>query len=362
MPTDLIRDGHGYPCVQWSASNITTFVLNAAGLKVAAGPYDAHKAGVIDRIAFNIAALAGNALADFKFETIAVNAPSGSLFGGSAAQSVDFGSLGGTNGKEVTLATPATVLGAEKFFAVIDCTSGAPAVDTVTINNSVQAGFSLHNRPFAYTHNGAAYSAVTAAPMVVPRYSDGEYCRGGIAFDTYTITNTFASNTAGGAGGDERGMGWTAEAAADLAEFVSLMRCSGTSSDFELCAYTNDNATATSDGKVTITAAEFRNTAQFALLTMKLAAVAAEVAGTVSRVTLRPTSTNSVRIMEMAFLNEDQRKAIFGPLFYTYRTDLGAWTNDLNKGCSIMGVRSAITIPTAGGGGGGPSHLRTRPW
>lgn len=329
-----------------SGYSLSTYALSGSTLKVA-GIFQAHKTGTIDRIGFYVIKTGTSPTYDFRLESLSSVRPSGSL---AAANTNLTNAPSATGWAEVTLTSSYSVTAGECLAVVCGYSSG-------TINGSnycdvgrYHNGFGTSSMPMSLYYNGASWNADVQPCVCSARYSTGEYIPMTCPMTAVTYDD-FASNSTP----DEVGVMFTAPAAIDLCGLRVFCQLYNSGGHFAASLYAGSSSTTNLlSGDVTATySTDILNEGDRYSYTFSWAPVTL-TEGTDYYLSLKPTSTNTGRVMYHTWANADAATAALGyPVTGISTTDAArGWTTSATKIHDIVPLVSSWPAAAAGSSGG----------
>lgn len=334
-------------------SGATNFTLDSAGASedAVALCFTAPKTGSIDAVGFRINSVVGTgSVVKVSVQGQSAGAPDGTPISTEMTVSgVGSAPYTAASFNWVTLTpTPASVTGGSEYAAVIRLTTASTSVTITTGLDGVVSG-ALAGSPSVRTQTNLTGWAATddSMPAIAVRYSDGDIIYGTIPYVSSLSSNTFASDTTAGSGGDERGVYWTTEAAVTVLGAEIAFRADNANSTWDVCCYVDNGAASFSRSFV---ANDLRAINSMGRLAVHFDTPVSVPAGSKCRITVKPTTaaaTGTVRVIEWTFPDSDSREAVVGRLARCDRADAGAWNDSTTQFIQITPVLAEIT--TGGG-------------
>lgn len=343
---------------QWPiGATATTVVLDASGDK-AGGIFVADKALAITHIAAFASAVAGTVPAyDHRLESVSNGVPSGSLIAANTN--------GSNTPSAATLALVALTASYTPSIGELVATSVVSASATAGNNATFNHRMNILSMPASmasYFHqamqdlSAGSWSEVATLPMIVPVYTDGTFMF--LAVPQCTQSNVDPTNATTP---DEIGLYWTQVGNKRSWGAGVYIRLITASSDFKLKLYAVANGdSAAPVAETSISYATYnRGTTKQGILpiawstTGGFPATYDLVDGADYRLSIVPTSTNSLRLTKEAFGSANQRAAMSHP-YYTTRTrtadgDAGTWTDDTSS--TVLGFAPLVDQSNVAAGG-----------
>lgn len=298
----------------------------------------APKTGTISKIGFYVTAVTGSPPSyQAVLNTIdASGKPSGSLYGGSAAETVAISATGWT---WITLSTPGSATAGDPVAAVLKPTGTAPSAA-----NCITASYgSIGVHGYGSMRFTTAWGSSTGSGIMAIQYNGGDVF--GLALTTDAIAASFANDDTP----DEIGAKFIAPFDATLHRatiYAYPVNFDGTAA---IVLYDGaDNTLAT----WTITDADHAKWTGG--VTLQAAAGIGLTGGATYRITIKPSSTTNVALFRYKF--ESAAAKLFAPwagsFSATERTDGGAWTDTANDMIECA-LELSVDFAELGDGGGG---------
>lgn len=341
------------PMQVWSTStSISAKTVDAANDGLAFCFAEPRGGVAIDTIHFPaIAVLNGSPTALAQLESVSSGAPSGTIIaaGASRDQAVTGGAL-----NSFDLTTPYTPSNDDEIAVVV---KGGATIGSGTNDFTIPEGAASGNvRQESFLElTGGTYTKVNRVCPIFIEYNDGMILPV-VPFPATSITYTaFNLNTASE---DEKGVVWTPATTMDICGAVFSFETTSATADYEVCLYTGAAASATERRAVLVPGDHMRSTFDVGWLSVSWAPYTVTSSDTV-RLTLKPTTTGSVRAVDFVFPSSAARAYACGPLQKTHRADLGTFTDTATNYIPISPVISDITPPAGGGSQGISQGLHT---
>lgn len=313
--------------LEYQTSSYNNLVIDASGERVAF-VFRVPKTGNITHIGFRISTVTTSQSLDIALETLTAGDPSGTNYGGSTpgTQAV----VASNTWYEVALGTQASATIGDDIAVVIDFTS--------TIGNLQVTGGLAISSLFPYTdHFTASWARGSVIPNFAIKYDDGSYPLVNAVPSSAITSTTFGSGTAV----DERANRFSVPYETECWGITAMVGCSNSSSNFELRLYSGTTVVASE----AFSAANISGTGAVRRIWAKFATGVAINANTVYRVSLIPTSTNSVIITQLDFASNAILEAMpYGTGFYlSTRADAGAWSDTNTSRLNIYPIFSKFS-------------------
>ena len=340
------------PMFDWpGTTSLSAQLLDAAGEKFAM-VVTVPKSGDIDTVRFTTGTVTTWEDLEVRLETVGGDGlPTGTLYGGSAAATVTGVNTDDNVEKVATLPTPATAVRGDRIAVVIQFSS---AIGNLNLRHHASTST---QHPFTALYTGS-WTRNFAAPMLALGYDDGTYPQmlgcfpftgtGALAAVSYNNATAIA---------DEYGLTFTTPVKCRVAGFAIAMR-SNAGGTFEVVLY---------DGTTVLEAVSYDGdellaTANERHLLGWFAADHEFAAGATFRITLKPTSADSLQLVRGTIGDAAVREAAFGlSNFSTRRLDGGAWDDSQTTLVPfIYPLISHLDDGAGGGGGGGHTLNRVR--
>lgn len=331
-----------------TASNyaLNTYALDGSTKKVA-GTFQAPTTGTIDRIGFYCYKTGTSPLYDFRLETLSSVRPSGTLAGTNTNGQV---APSATGWQEVTLTSSYSVTAGECLAVVCAYYSGTINASNYCDVGRYHNGFGVSSMPMSLYYNGASWTQDVYPPVGSARYSTGEYIPFACPMTACSYDDFGSSSTP-----DEVGVMFTAPAAIDLCGLRVFCQLYNAGGHFSAALYAGASSTTNLlTGDVTATySTDILNEGDRNPYTFSWAPVTL-TEGTDYYLSLKPTSTNTGRIMYHTWANADAATAGLGyPVTGISTTDAArAWTTSATKIHDIVPLVSSWPAAAAGSSGG----------
>jgi len=331
----------------------STYALDAASEK-AVVILQCPKAGTLDRFDFNIGTVTNspeNGLrASFQGVSLTDGQNDGTILGATSNAFVTYAHTVGAGWKSTNFGETVTVTRGQLIACVLDWAGAFTAGDSVTLSHTAPGG-PLFGLPYGIAVTGTKNT--TALPLIALHYTDG-YAFLGPTLPGVNLFTSVGVYHVDSATADEWGLAFAVPFPFRLNRVrVTITVTAGAT--FELLVYDGDGTTVldtvTHDGDVTAQAGT-------GVYDFVCSADVVGAANTVYRVTIRPTTTNTVNLQYVGFASVDLMDTMEGGrnFYMTSRLDQGgAWT-DYNAG-TFRRPRMALHLTafddavSAGGGG-----------
>lgn len=357
MATNVLLAAPGGLAAACGNNGATNFTLDSTGVSAdsVALLFIAPKTGTINAVGFRINSVTGTAsAANVSIQGQTSGAPSGSNWDASSTVSVT--GIGttpylATTFNWVTISPDAPdVTAGDKLAAVITLTTASTSVAITTGLDGAVNG-SLAASPHVRTNTNAAGWVTTddSLPAISVRYSDGEILYGCIPYVSALTSNTFASDTTAGSGGDERGVYWDVEADCTVYGADIAMRSDNANSTWDVCMYIGNAAASFTRSFVSN---DVRAINAMGRLVVTFSSPVSVTSGSRARITVKPTTaaaTGTVRVTEWTFADSDSREAVVGRLARCDRADGGSWSDSTTQFVQITPVLSEASIAYGSG-------------
>ena len=238
-----------------------------------------------------------------------------------------------------------------ELLAVVVEFDGGGRLGSDTVNISGLAGVETGtSHASTMSHKtGGAWAISTLTNNIILEFTDGTFGTLDKGYPASAVTTTaFNSDTAGA---DEYAMEFTLPFPVKVDGAYIYLSITGTSSDFDVVLY--DGTTAMTGGTVSIDAHSVINTGNQRILFVPFTAEISLTANTTYRLALKPTTANSVTLLQVDVSANGHFQAWAGGTAWntTSRVDAGSWAAVTATRRPLMGIRVSACDDGVGGGG-----------